>query len=72
MIKKTKISNKSNLTILGVTRQLGTNNLDQTTWIRQLGPDNLDQITWARQLGPDNLVTRHLGDQTTWRPDKLD
>ena len=36
-------------------RQLGSDNLEATSWKRQLGSDNLEATTWKRQLGSDNL-----------------
>ena len=35
--------------------QLGSDNLEATTWKRQVGSDNSEATTWERQLGSDNL-----------------
>ena len=49
MIKKTKICNWSKMTILGVTRQLGPDNLvTRLSWLGSL--DCLDWLDWLDQL----------------------
>jgi len=40
---------------LSLLRQLGSDNVEATTWKRPLGSDNVEAATWKRQRGSGNV-----------------